>query len=241
VIVSSKARWLAVATGCFTAIAGSLGFTWGFAIVPSFLIVGAVVQPRLPRTGRVLMCAGALALTLWVLSFCFFILPENRFTNRPDVLAVTLVSVLLVALCDVALVMEEVKSRRTQGGPRTEMVSVSNRMRWLAGVAACVTGVFFSLDQGLGLLSGFLIAGALLAGRFPRHGRDLIWFGAVVVSLTELPMAVWMLLLSTRGGTDPRVTTGAAASVLFMVWCDAALVMEAFKTSRARHGGKPEQ
>jgi hypothetical protein len=238
VIISSRIRWLAVATGGFTAVAGSLGFTWGFAIVPSFLIVGAVVQPRFPRAGRVLMCAGALALSFWALSCCVVILPESRFTNRPDAIALSLISVLLVAWCDVAIVIEEVKIRRTQTEQKTEIVSVSNQMRWLAGAAGCLTAAIFTFDYGLGLLSVFLIVGALVAGRFQRNGRDLIWFGAGVVSLSELPIGVGILWLSLRGGTDPRVTVSVAVSVLLIVWCDAALVTVAFKKRRARRTGE---
>jgi len=233
-IVSSRMRWLAVATGCFTGAAGSVGFTWGFAIVPSILIVGAIVQPRSPRAGRVLMCAGALSLSIWVLCFWLFILPGSRFANRPSAIALTLVSVLLVALCDVATVIEEVKLRRAQGAEKTLIASVSKQIRWIAGVTGFLTGATFIFDYGLGLLSVFLVVGALLAGRFPRSGRDLIWFGAVVVSLSELPVAASMLLIATHGGSDPRVTAGAAASVLLIVWCDATLVTASFRTRRAR-------
>jgi hypothetical protein len=237
-IVSNKTRWLAVCTGGFTALAGGLSFTWGFAIVPCILIVGAIVQPRFPRAGRVLMSAGALSLSVWVLSVFIFILPDSRFTGRKDAIALTLGAVSLVAWCDVAIVIEEVRLRRAQGEQKTEFISVSSSMRWLAGTAGCLTAATFIFDYGLGLLSVFLIVGALVAGRFPRKGRDLIWFGAVVASLSELPIAISMLLISARGGTDPRVTVGAAASVLLIVWCDAALVMQAFKTSRARHPEK---
>ena len=179
VVVSGKIRWLAVLTGGFTAVAGSLGFTWGSAIVPAILIVGAIVQPRFPRAGRLLMCAGALSLSFWVLCFGIFIFPEDPFpfTNRSGALVFNLVSVLLVALCDVALVTDEVKSRRTRRETKAEIVSVSSSTRWLVGAAGCLTAATFTFDYGLGLLSVFLIVGALVAGRFPRSGRDLMWFG----------------------------------------------------------------
>jgi hypothetical protein len=128
---------------------------------------------------------------------------------------------------------EEVKLRRTQDRQKTPIISVSKQIRWLAGVTGCLTAATFIFDYGLGLVSAFLILGAVLAERFPRSGRDLIRFGAVVVSISELPLSVSMLLLATRGGTDPRVTAGAAFSVLLIVWCDAALVATAFKTRRA--------
>lgn len=242
VALSGKTRWLAIATGCFTAVAGSLGFTWGFAIVPGFLIVGAILQPRLPRTGRILMCGGALSLSVWVLCFGIFILPEDPspFFHRPGALAFSLASALLVALCDVALVKEEVSLRRPQIEQKKDRGPISKQTRWLVGITGCLTAVSFAMAQGLGLLSGFLIVGALLAGRFPRSGRNLIWFGAGIVSLTELPFGVTLLLLSTHGGQDPRVTAAAAASVLLILWCDGALVTSAFEAGRARHAEKPK-
>jgi hypothetical protein len=123
---------------------------------------------------------------------------------------------------------------------RRANVTVSNKMRWLAGATGCLTAVTGSLDAGLGfaVVPGFLIVGAAVAGRFPRIGRDLIWFGAVVLSLCVLPIGVGILLLSLRGGSDLWVTSSSAASVLLVVWCDVTLVMEAVKTRRTRHAGE---
>lgn len=84
-----------------------------------------------------------------------------------------------------------------------------------------------------------MIVGAAVAGRFPRHGRDLIWFGAVVLSLCALPIGVGRLLLSLRGGTDPRVTAGAAAPVLLVVLGAVGVVMEAVKMRCGRRAGEP--
>jgi hypothetical protein len=212
---------------------GSLRLGLGFVSVPSFLIVGAIAQPRFPRAGRVLICAGALALSVWVLVGAL-IPPINRPAGHLSVAGLSLASILVVTLCDLAIVMEEVRIRRTQIKQEAEIVSVSNQIRWLAGVTGCLTAV-----AGLPVLSllsvvvsGFSIVGAAVAGRFPRHGRDLIWFGAVAQSLYVLPFG-GMLLLSLRPGTDPRVTAVAAAAVLLVVLCDGALVTEAFKTRRA--------
>jgi hypothetical protein len=119
-----------------------------------------------------------------------------------------------------------------QAEHRTNAI-VSGQTRWLAGVTGCVSVVTFAMVQGLGLVSGFLIVGALVAGRFSRIGRDLIWFGAGVVTLSELPIGIGILRLSLRGGTDPRVIASMAASVLLIVWCDVALVRDAIKARRA--------
>ena len=48
VILSSKTRWLAVATGCFVAVVGSLRLGLGFVSVPSFLIGGCDHATTLP-------------------------------------------------------------------------------------------------------------------------------------------------------------------------------------------------
>ena len=54
-IISGKTRWLAVLTGCFTAVAASVSITWLLAFVPILLILGAIGQPRFPRSGAALI------------------------------------------------------------------------------------------------------------------------------------------------------------------------------------------
>jgi len=78
--------------------------------MPIPLILGAVIQPRLPRSGRALICAGALWLTFWVFDIGVFTVLETRRFGVLDLLVV--VVVLLVSLCDLAIVIEEVKIRR---------------------------------------------------------------------------------------------------------------------------------
>ena len=129
-VVASRVRWPAIATGCLTAVAGSLSFGWLFPIVPGFLILGAIVQPRFPRPGRGLMCVGALFLTITVLPIGFGILFESFRTLRshPDfnMLGMTLlwvVSFLLVMWCDIALVIEGVRLGRARQAGRTKTLT----------------------------------------------------------------------------------------------------------------------
>jgi hypothetical protein len=112
-IVSDRIRWLAIVTGLFTAVAGT--FAGGlFFLMPIPLIIGAVVQPRFPRAGRGLICAGALWLTFLVFGFGILFVLERRSTDRLGMFdLITVVLVLLVAFCDLAIVIEEVKMRRT--------------------------------------------------------------------------------------------------------------------------------
>jgi hypothetical protein len=110
--VSNRTRWFAVITGLVAAVAGV--FAGGlFLAMPIPLILGAVIQPRFPRAGRALICAGAVWLTFWVFDAGFFTVLETHSTDRlglADFLVV--VVVLLVALCDFAIVTEEVTMRR---------------------------------------------------------------------------------------------------------------------------------
>jgi hypothetical protein len=95
-------------TGFVAAVAGV--FAGGlFLLMPIPLILGAVIEPRLPRSGRTLICAGALWLTFWVFDIGVFTVLETR---RFGVLDLLVVVVLLVSLCDLAIVIEEVKIRR---------------------------------------------------------------------------------------------------------------------------------
>jgi hypothetical protein len=116
VIVSGKTRWLAVVTGCLTSVAGlALGLGIGFVFPAGILIIGAIVQPRFHRLGRGLVCAGALLLSACVFDVEFFMMIERHAGSgimAADV--VTWLSVALVALCDVAIVIDEVRMRRAE-------------------------------------------------------------------------------------------------------------------------------
>ena len=73
---------------------------------------GCDLQPRFPRAGIGLMLAGTLWLSFWVLPYGVVTLRSYSKIDRLDTIAIVLVSVLLVTLCDVALVIEEMKIRR---------------------------------------------------------------------------------------------------------------------------------
>jgi hypothetical protein len=111
-IVSDRTRWFAVITGFVAAVAGA--FAGGlFLAIPIPLVLGAVIQPRFPRGGRALICAGAVWLTFWVFDIGFFAMLETHSTNRHGLFdLLVLVVVLLVAFCDFAIVTEEVTMRR---------------------------------------------------------------------------------------------------------------------------------
>jgi hypothetical protein len=110
-IVSDRTRLFAVITGFVAAAAGA--FAGGlFLVMPIPMIVGAVIQPHFPRIGRGLTCAGALWLTFWVFDIGFFMVLETHSTDRLGADLLVAVVVVLVSLCDLAIVIEEVKMRR---------------------------------------------------------------------------------------------------------------------------------
>jgi len=115
-IVSSKARWFAVGAGVLIAIAGSAGLGMLFAIYPLILIVGVVLQPRFPRAGRGLMCAGALLISFWTFDIAVMMVLEKG-SDPASVWVGIVVSVLLVVLLDVAIVREEIRLRRAARRP----------------------------------------------------------------------------------------------------------------------------
>jgi hypothetical protein len=119
-IVPCKVRLLSIATGFFTAIAGSLLMGPFFSIWPAILVLGAIVQPYWRHFGRGLMLSGALFLSAWATLFVVGVLHGIRQLrhyhdlNSRGVLSSMLASVILVSWCDVALVISEIKMRRAQ-------------------------------------------------------------------------------------------------------------------------------
>jgi hypothetical protein len=114
-VISAKLRWLAVAAALCHAIWGPAGFGL------SFLIPGALVQPRAPTSGRWLMWIGALFLSLIVVPFG----PVGEFERarmlRTDhgietvaISSLFVASTVLVIWCDLAPVMEASRRKCNQ-------------------------------------------------------------------------------------------------------------------------------
>jgi hypothetical protein len=91
----------------------------GFAIYSSFLILGAVAQPRFPRSGRWIMYIGALILSVLVLPYGAGMMFYGVKTLHRDhdyvwlgVFTLWVMSFSLVTWCDVALVIDAIKAKR---------------------------------------------------------------------------------------------------------------------------------
>jgi hypothetical protein len=107
-----------MATGIATGGAGVLAFGWLFLIVPSVLIVGALVQPRAPRSGKLLMWVGAGIVSIVIVPVGFEVLRESnniaRLVKDPKTVAISLLFIMSTALvisCDVALAVNAVRNR----------------------------------------------------------------------------------------------------------------------------------
>lgn len=118
-IFPMRIRWVSIAAGCFAGVAGSLVFGWLFALVSSALVLGAIIQPYFHRSGKWLMWLGAFILTFYVGLFlapqmlgAIRTLPQYHDQNAIAFLCLSLMSIILLAWCDVALVIEDRKARR---------------------------------------------------------------------------------------------------------------------------------
>jgi hypothetical protein len=113
-LVFNTTRWLIVVTGCLFVVAGiALGMGLGFAYFALVSIIGVVVQPKFCRLGRGLICAGAILLSGFVFDIGFFVLTERHAGSAVTTgHVITLFSVLLVMVCDGAIVADEVRIRR---------------------------------------------------------------------------------------------------------------------------------
>jgi hypothetical protein len=119
VVIPNRTRWLVIGAGCFYGLVGFLHYGWLFVFVPIILILGAVVQPRFNHLGRWLLALGTFIVTLYGMSFAVPAveligrLPLHHSLEEVVFLLLFLVTVLLIVWCDVALIMEERKSRRS--------------------------------------------------------------------------------------------------------------------------------
>jgi len=106
-------RWFAVITAGVAGIVGTLGFGLPFVAVPSLLLVGAILRGHWQRTGTWMMWIGAVLLSLWTLPFGARILlsPPPIDRSGMSVFAATAVTLLLVVICDIALVLEAFKNQ----------------------------------------------------------------------------------------------------------------------------------
>lgn len=147
-VLPRKTRWLAILAGCLSGLAATFVFGPFMFIFSSLLILGAVVQPRWHRPGRWLLAFGAFIQTFYSIGFVllqevFAVRSLPAFRTLADriylfiFLLVASTSVLLVAWCDVALIVDARKSRHAAELAEQHFPSVGDWIVW--AIAACIS------------------------------------------------------------------------------------------------------
>lgn len=109
--MSGKIRWLAILAACSSAI--FLAAAYG----APFLLLGAIIQPWARTTGRWLTWIGALYLSEVVVPYGTGIVLstlKQPSENMVSLFPLFLLATVFVYCCDIALVIEAVKSKGTQ-------------------------------------------------------------------------------------------------------------------------------
>lgn len=119
--ITSRTRWLVIATALVVAVTNWPRFGLYSAVYPTVLVVGALVQPRSQRYGFWMMFVPAVFLSAWMLPFgCFLLFEAVRTITLYHDSAAAIVSslwgtsLLLLACCDTALIKEGFKLRLLQ-------------------------------------------------------------------------------------------------------------------------------
>jgi len=113
-------RLLAILAGCLSGLSGFLVFGIAFLFVPLVLILGAIIQPYVPRLGRWVCSVGAVIVSAYA---GIFLVPQAfgsiwalRYWHTPHdfgVLFLFVFSVGLVVWTDVVLVMNRRMGKTT--------------------------------------------------------------------------------------------------------------------------------
>jgi hypothetical protein len=109
------------------------------------------------------------------------------------------------------------------------------RIRWLAIIAGCFSGLAGAVGLGVAflLVPSPLILGAAVQPRSERPGRWLMWVGAFLLSVVVLPTGFRLLLGNMRELGSHTVQPIAVpfllslGTILLVLWCDVSLVVEA--------------
>jgi len=141
--IPAKLRWLAIAAGLVCPVClAPMGLLFGIWLIP--LILGAIIQPYSPRPGRLLMWFGAVVLSPWVFYLSGGVAMDTarnlgRYHDAMSVLFLvgSIVSVVLIAWCDIALAMDACRARRVTTVPGQRFPRVTDWIVWL--IALCLS------------------------------------------------------------------------------------------------------
>ncbi|MFZ0950996.1 MAG: hypothetical protein WAN17_01950 [Candidatus Sulfotelmatobacter sp.] len=147
-ILPKRVRRLAIATGIVSALAL---FPILFLLYPALLILGGIIQPRFPSTGRWLVWAGAamLGAPLIVYDIMLFVRPEGR---APLNMTLTFPpATILLAWCYAELVANGVRRLRAR---RFRAPAESRPIGWGPWAVAALLTLYIAWDLG-GLLGWY--------------------------------------------------------------------------------------
>jgi hypothetical protein len=115
---------------------------------------------------------------------------------------------------------------------------VSRKLRWFAASAGlALVPICFGLTLIDLVLPAFLITGAILAGKWPRLGRWLMWISTGLLGVLVFPFSVAVLLhpampVDSSDINGIIIMSGCAASVILFPLCVVTLVLDSFKASK---------
>jgi hypothetical protein len=141
--VSKKVRWLAIIAGFTTAVISLFMFGLESSISAAILILAALVQPYFGRPGRWLMWLGAFFLSITgillgaAIPEGFQMLRLHPSSTVLALLSLTILSVLLLIWCDVALIADAIKHRGAPGTPEPRFSRAGDWPIWIT--AFCLT------------------------------------------------------------------------------------------------------
>jgi hypothetical protein len=113
---------------------------------------------------------------------------------------------------------------------------VSGKTRGVIIVTGCLTsvaGLAIGFALGFAFPAAILIAGAVAQPKFHRLGRGLICAGAILLSGFVFFIGFFLLTERHAGSTVMTSDVIMLFSVLLVMACDAAIVVEEFRIRRA--------
>ena len=121
-----------------------------------------------------------------------------------------------------------------------------SKIRWLAIVAACIAGIagFFSVGPLLSLIASIQILGAIVQPHSPRLGRWLLWVGTSFLSLYVFVLVAPQVIEGIRmvrlygDRSSYEVFSISLVSVVLIIWCDTALLIDAWRLRCAPRAAK---
>ena len=184
-IVPNGTRWLAFLVGSLALVVVSISRSpISTFVVPSTLILAAIIQPHSPRPGRWLLSVGAFYLsvggipylTLMVVGSARHLLDFESLSQLPLFLALAALLVLLI-WCDVSLIVDARRQSRNSQAPATDVARPADWLVFIAAASLSITvlpGLFHAVRSGRRDIWALQLLFALV----------VIWFDAALMIRT---------------------------------------------------------